>query len=438
MILRYLLDSNARVYAVNPGASEVHGVSCFPSIDALPEPVELAVVATPAAAVPDVVQACARRGVKAAIVVAGGFGETGEQGRLLEEELRRIVRSSGLRLLGPNTLGVLVPKSGLDTLFVVRERALRPGPGPLAFISQSGATAVTRMSAAAAEGIGFHSFVGLGNRLDINENELMAYLAIQPDVKALALYLESFGDGAGFFETARELTARLPVCVVKAGRSSAGARAAALHTGSLAAGERVVDGVFRQLGIYRAYDDEELVDVAWALACSPLPRGDRVAVLVSAGGHGVMMADYLEAAERSVKVRLARFSDSTREALRREVLPFASVENPVDLTASAGVAMYERALAILNEDPGVDAILCSVQLEPPGLDARLLDVITAFARSAAKPIVVTSIGAQASAEARRALNRSGVPAYPSLWRGVRALGALVERARRLDSGRFAS
>lgn len=435
LIFRYLLDADARVYPVNPSAPEVQGRPCFPSVEALPEPVDLAVVATPAAAAVDAVRACAARGVKAAVVVAGGFGETGAAGRALEEELRRIVRAGAMRLLGPNTLGLLVPARRLDTLFVVRERALRPAPGPVAFISQSGATAVTRMSAAAAEGIGLHSFVGLGNRLDVDENELMAYLSTLPDVKVLALYLESFADGGRFFETVRGLVERLPVCVVKAGRSPAGERAAALHTGSLAAGERVVGGVLRQLGAYRAYDDEELLDVAWALACCPLPRGNRVAILASAGGHGVMLADYLEAAERSVHLRLAHLSEKTREALRREALPFASVENPVDLTASATVSMYERALAILDRDPGVDAILCSVQLEPPALDSRLLDVIVAFARSSTRPVVVTSIGARASVEARRLLNAAGVPAYGSLWRGARALAALVRRARHLQHWR---
>lgn len=245
LIFRYLLESNARVYPVNPTASEIEGHPCFSSVEALPEPVDLAVIATPAGAVLDIVRSCAARGVKAAIVVAGGFGETGEAGRRLEEELRRVARASGLRILGPNTLGVLVPAVRLDTLFVVRERAPRPGPGPMAFISQSGATAVTRMSAAAGEGIGFHCLVGLGNRVDIDENELMSYLAAQSDV-------------------------------------------------------------------------------AWALACSPPPRGDRVAVL--------------------------------------------------------------------HAEPGVDAILCSVQLEPPGLDGRLLDVVIAFARASTRPVIVTSIG----------------------------------------------
>ncbi|MDR5695136.1 MAG: CoA-binding protein [Armatimonadota bacterium] len=430
-ILRYLLESTARVYPVHPTVSEIHGVPCYPSLDAVPEPVDLAVVATPVSAVPRVIQDCVRRGVRVAILVAGGFGETGEEGRQREEELVRIARTGGMRILGPNTLGVLVPRSGLDTLFIVREKAPRPGPGPIAFISQSGAIAVTRMSAAAWEGIGFHSFVGLGNRADIQENELLAYLATQPGVGSVAMYLESFADGAGFFDLAREVSTRLPLSLVKAGRSPGGAKAASLHTGSLSGSERVVGGVLRQAGVYRAYDDEELIDVAWAMACLPLPQGDRVAVVVSAGGHGVMLADFLEAAEHSVGLRLASFSERTQEKLRREVLPFASVANPIDLTASATLPMYERVLSILAEEPSVDAVLCSVQVEPPGLDERLVDVIIAYARATAKPVVAASIGGEASLRVRRALNRAGVPAYPSLWRAARALGAVVERARRL-------
>jgi len=436
LILRYLLDSTARVYPVHPSVSEIHGVRCFPSVRALPEPVDLAVIATPVDATLRVLQECVWRGVRVAILVAGGFGETGEEGRRREEEVVRIARMGGMRLLGHNTLGVLVPRSGVDTLFIVREKAPRPGPGPIAFISQSGAIAVTRMTAAAWEGIGFHSFVGLGNRADIQENELLAYLATQPAVGSAALYLESFADGAGFLDLAREVSGRLPVCLVKAGRSPGGARAASLHTGSLAGSDRVVGGVLRQAGVYRAYDDEELIDVAWALACAPLPRGDRVAVVVSAGGHGVMLADFLEAKEYGVGLRLANLSEATQERLRREVLPFASVANPIDLTASATIPMYERVLSILEEEPDVDAVLCSVQVEPPGLDERLVDVLTAYARSTTKPVVAASVGGEASLQVRRALNRAGVPAYPSLWRAARALGALVERARRLHPERF--
>ncbi|MBE3598484.1 MAG: CoA-binding protein [Limnochordaceae bacterium] len=435
LIFRYLLESRSQVYPVNPSATEILGHRTWPDLASLPAPIDLAVIATPAAAAPDVVRACARRGVPVAVVVAGGFGETGPEGRQLESEMAAAARAGGVRLLGPNTLGVLVPSTGLDTMFVVRERCPRPGPGPVAFISQSGATAVTRMNAAAWEGLGFHSFVGLGNRVDIDENELLPYLAALPEVKAIALYLESFSDGARFFETVRSLGARVPICLVKTGRSPAGARAAALHTGALAPGERVVGGILRQLGIYRAYDDEELVDVAWALARAPLPAGDGVAVLVSAGGHGVMMADYLEAPVHSVHLRLSRLAPETCDRLRSVVLPFAAVDNPVDLTASATVDMVEQALAIVGADPAVHAILCGVQLEPPGLDARLIDVVTAFARSTGKPVIAFSIGSDASLEARRALNRAGVPAYPSLWRAARALGALVEHARRVRAPR---
>lgn len=429
LILKHLLDSSAHVCPVNPSAPEIQGRRTWPDIDSLPEPVDLAVIATPAATVAEVVQACARRRVPVAVVVAGGFGETGPEGRHLELEVARVARAGGVRLLGPNTLGVLVPATGLDTMFVVRESCPRPGPGPVAFVSQSGATAVTRMNAAAWEGIGFHSFVGLGNRAGIDENELVQHLAALDEVRAIAVYLESFADGSRFFETVRSLRRRIPICLVKAGRSAAGARAAALHTGSLASGERVVGGILRQLGIHRALDDEELIDVAWVLASCPLPAGDGVAVLVSAGGHGVMMADYLEAPTRSVGLRLSRFSPATRERLRAVALPFAAVDNPVDLTASATVGMVEETLPILAADPDVHAILCGVQLEPPGLGAGFVDAVATFARSSAKPVVTFSVGSAASLDARRALNRAGVPSYPSLWRAARALGALVERAR---------
>ncbi|WP_324670227.1 acetate--CoA ligase family protein [Geochorda subterranea] len=428
IILRHLLKGRARVYPVHPHATRILDQPVWPSLDALPEPVDMAVLATPAATVPELVQACVRRGVEVVIPIAGGFGETGEEGRQLERRLRAIVQGSRTRILGPNTLGVLNPIYGLDTLFLPDDRLPRPGAGSVALLSQSGAVGATLLSTAASMGVGVSAFVGMGNRLDIAEAELLQALGRPEDPTAvIGLYLESFADGPAFLEAARQLAGRKPVVLLKAGRTATGARAAALHTGSMAGPDQVVDGVLRQYGIWRVFDDLELVDtcLALALAPAPAPGARRVAVVTCAGGQGVMLSDYIESTTRGVGLAMASFSEGTRARLR-EVLPsFASVANPVDLTGQASSAMYEQALQVVLEDPGVDAVLASVVLQLPFMGPEVLPAVARQARRYGKPVVAALVGVKDTQEPFRTLNGLGVPTYPSLWRAVRSLAAIL-------------
>jgi len=435
LVLQYLLESEARVFPVNPSASEILGQPCYPDLASIPAEVDLAVLAVPAPATVTMVRECVKKGVRAIIAQASGFGETGEEGRRLEREIKEILAAAPggrrPRLLGPNTLGVYVPARRLDTTFTVRERSPRPGPGDIAFISQSGATAVCIMEAAASMGVGLSAFVGIGNKLDVDENELLDYFAADPSTRAIAMYLESFSDGRGFLERCRRITPRKPVVVLKAGRSASGAKAAALHTGSLAGSDRVVEGALRQVGACRAYDEEELVDLARALGHGRPLAGKRVAVLTTAGGLGVILTDLLESPDRGAGLELATISEQGKARLRSLLVPFASVHNPIDLTANASNEHYAASLEVLEAEEGVDAILCVMQFQSPYVDDRLARTIVDWFHCGPKPMVVVSIGGELSQRGLRQVVEAGVPAYPSLWRAARALAALYERGRYL-------
>lgn len=431
LVTKYLLESEARVYPVNPSAREILGRPCYPALESIPGEVDLAVLAVPAPATVDVVRECVKKGVRAIIAQASGFGETGEAGRRLETEIRDILSSvpgdRRPRLLGPNTLGVYVPRNRLDTTFTVRERSPRPGPGDIAFISQSGATAVCIMEAAASMGVGLSAFAGIGNKLDVDENELLDYFAADPHTRAIAFYLENFKDGRGFLERCRRITPRKPVVVLKAGRSASGMRAAALHTGSLAGSDRVVEGALRQVGAFRAYDEEELVDLARVLGQGRPLAGRRVAVLTTAGGLGVILTDLLESRDRGVGLELAPISEEGKARLRSALVPFASVHNPIDLTANSSNQHYADALRVLEEEEGVDAILCVMQFQSPYVDEALADLIIDRFHHGPKPMVVVTIGGELSWRGLRRLGEARVPVYPSLWRAVRATAALYQR-----------
>lgn len=434
IIVKQLLGKGFRVLPVSTKESAVRGVPAYRSIRDVPEVPDVAVLAIPAEAAVAATGDCVSAGVPVVIVVAGGFGETcssdgraSEAGRALEERLRAIVSGSRTRVLGPNTLGVLVPRTGLDTVFLDPSRFRRPRPGAGTLISQSGSAMLVGMDAAAFYGVGLAAFVGLGNRLDIDENELLEYFASDPATSAIGLYLESFADAPGFVRVCREVVPRKPVALLRAGRSAAGARAVQLHTGSLAGSDRVTDGVLRQLGVIRVFDEEELIDATRTLAAAPPLAGRRVAVLTNGGGIGVIAADYVESQGRGIASSLASLSDETLSRLAKAALPFSAVRNPIDLTASCVNDTYDAALGILQDDPGVDVILCCALFQPPGVDEGLNEILCHWGREGHKPLIVTAIGSETAIQCIRTLESAGVVAFPSVWRAVRAIDVLARR-----------
>ena len=362
-IFHNLIDAGfaGPVYPVNRAGGAVQGVRAYTSVREIPDPIELAVIAVPAKDVLSVARECSACGVKALVVVSAGFAEEGTSGRARQDELLSICRDAGMRLVGPNCLGVLSTAEDVR-LNATFSRGMPPA-GPLSLLSQSGALGLAAIDQAAERGLGLSSFVSAGNKADVSGNDVLEFWEDDPDTSVIALYLESFGNPRTFARVARRVSRTKPIVAVKSGRSAAGARAAASHTGAaLAASDMTVDALFRQAGVIRAGTLGELLDVSALLGTQPLPPGKRVAVLTNSGGPGILCADALE----GEGMELAELSTSTHRRLKRLLPSAASVANPIDMLATAGPEHYTRSLKILSEDENVDAVIAIYT--PTGLD----------------------------------------------------------------------
>jgi acyl-CoA synthetase (NDP forming) len=425
-VTKNLMKGDRRVYPVNPNEVDILGVKCHRSVEEIPGTVDLAIVVLPAEYSVEAVRGCVSKGVPAVIVSASGFGESGEEGRKREESLVKVVSGTSTRILGPNTMGLFVPRASLDTLFISPERSSRPGSGAVAMISQSGAVAVSFMEKAEASGMGISACVCVGNKCDIDELELMEYLADDDDTKSIALYLESFSDGRRFVEVSRRVSREKPVVLLKSGRTPAGHRAARSHTGAISSSsDQVVDGVLRQALTSRASDEESLVDISRAVSVIGQTRGGRVCVIASAGGFGVIAADIAESSE-CPSLRMAELSEETIRSLKRIVPSFTSPQNPVDLTASVTDEMYDEALGVLQLDPAVDSIMMSLELQPPNVTSELIGIAARRSASGTTPIVVSAF-AKDQASLLKEMASRGLVAYPTIRRSLRSLDVLAER-----------
>lgn len=393
------------VYPVNPKAPVVQSVRAYATVEDIPDAVDLALLVVPAAQVLETIDACGRKGVRAVVVISAGFAETGPEGAALQQSLADRARGYGMRVVGPNCLGVLNahPDVRMGATFAPNF----PPFGGVAVCSQSGALGLAILDLALEVGMGISSFVSIGNRADVSAADLMAYWEDDPDTKVVLLYLENLGDPAEFLEVARRVSRKKPVAVVKSGRTEAGRRAASSHTGALAGMDVAVDALLGQCGVLRTDTIHELFEVAMLLSTQPVPRGPRVAILTNAGGPGIMATDACES--RGLKV--PSLAEATREALRSFLPAAASVGNPVDMIASASPEQYERSLKLLLADPGVDAVL-TLFVTP--IVTRATDVAEAIARAAAgseKPIAACMMGSQGVPEAVATLREHRIPTY---------------------------
>ncbi|HSF22673.1 MAG TPA: GNAT family N-acetyltransferase [Blastocatellia bacterium] len=379
------------VYPVNPGAEVVQSVLAFPTVEAIPGPVDLAVIAVPGSQVLEVAGQCGRKGVRALVVISAGFAETGDEGRDRQNELLRICRQTGMRLIGPNCMGIVNTDRGvrLDATFAPRV----PLPGRVGFFSQSGALGLAIIDYANSLGLGISSFISIGNKADISGNDLLNYWEADSETDLILLYLESFGNPKKFSRIARRVGRKKPIVVVKSGRSPAGARAASSHTGALLASSDVtVEALFRQAGVIRTDTLEELFDVASLLANQPVPKGRRIGIITNSGGPAILCADACEDEGLSVPT----LEGESRTRLNAFLPAEASVNNPVDMIASATADDYRKAIAIVSEDPNVDAL---VVIFTPPLVTRAEDVARAIVESvrncrSAKPVVTVFLSAR--------------------------------------------
>jgi acetyl coenzyme A synthetase (ADP forming)-like protein len=404
-------------FPVNKKAAPVAGVHAYPTVAAIGEPIDLAVICLPGGAVLDAAADALAAGVRALCVISAGFAEVGPEGAVRQQELVALVRSHGARLLGPNCLGIAAAAPQLNATF--GPRALPPGN--VGFSSQSGALGLAVLERAAERQLGLSAFVSIGNKADISSNDLLEYWEDDPATDVVLLYLESFGNPRKFGRVARRVARSKPIVAMKAGRTSAGARAASSHTAALAGSEAAVDALFDQAGVLRVDTLEELLDVTGLLAGQPLPRGRNVAVLTNAGGLGILCADACEAAG----LTLPPLADSTLEALRAVLPAEASVANPIDMLGSAVGVTYERALPLLLDDPGIDAVI--VLFVPPvvaGADEVAEAVVRAVPVDAGKPVLVSIISGGGPPQA---LLSAPVASFAYPESAARALGRAAAR-----------
>ena len=422
-VVRNLIRSGyaGAVHFVNPKGGEILSRPVYRSLDEVPDPVDLAVLVVPAPAAPETLRACGERGIRAAVLVSGGFRETGPEGAALEEACVRVAKEYGIRMIGPNCIGILDTHLPLDTTFLPPPP---PQAGEIAFISHSGAICAAIVDWSLREGFGFSRLVSLGNQADVNESEILPLVAADEHTSVVTMYLESVSDGRAFVEAARRVVREKPILALKVGRSKSGQRAASSHTGAMAGAEAAYDAAFAKTGVLRADTVEEMYDWARALAWSPLPAGKRIAILTNAGGPGVIAADALE----MNGLDLAALSESTRERLRALLPPAASIRNPVDMLASASARDYAESLAAILQDEAVDGALVILPPPPmyPAEDAA--DAMIPVIHESEKPVLLVLMGGAQIAEAAARFRAAKIPDYPFPERAAAALGKMYARA----------
>ncbi len=421
-VARNLLGSGytGAVHLVGQRKGELLGQPIFTNLKDVPDPVDLAVLIVPADATIAALEACGERGIRAAILVSAGFRESGAEGAELERKCVETAHRCGIRILGPNCIGTIDTHLPLDTTFL---QPPMPTAGGIGFISHSGAFCAAIIDWSREQGFGFSQIASLGNQADISETEMLPLIAADEHTAVITMYMEGVSDGSAFVEAARRVTRTKPVIALKVGRFEAGIRAASSHTGALAGSDSAFAAAFRKAGVLRAESAEQMFDWARALEVCPLPSGPRAAVLTDAGGPGVIATDALE----REGLQLAPISDVTRKALRDLLPPAASVNNPVDMLASASPEQYAASLRLLLSDPQVDSALVILPPPPTYSAESVADALMPVIQSAKKPTVIALLGSRGTAVAFDRFVPARIPTYPFPERAVSALAALVRR-----------
>ncbi len=430
--LGYLLATNLHrsgykgaIHFVNLKGGSLLGRDIYQSILDVPDPVDLAAVLIPSKSVISTLRECGKRGIKAAIIGAGGFREIGPEGLALEQEMLQVASEEGIRLIGPNCIGFLDTHLPLDTTFLPPPG---PTPGDVAFLSHSGAICAAAIDWSRGQGYGISKLISLGNQADVTETDLLVPTAADGHTNVIALYLEGIKSGRRFIDEARSVVPTTPIIALKVGRFESGQKAAASHTGALSGEESAYNAVFRRAGVLRAETSEEMFDQARALAWCPLPEGNRVAVLTNAGGPGVTAADALEFGG----LKMANFSPETISGLQ-EILPAAaSLQNPVDMLASAGPIQFADCLKVLLADPGTDSVMVIYPTPPMHTAGAVAKALIPIIHQAQKPVIVSVMGDRLIQEAVEHLRAARIPEYRFPERAAAALAALVKRVSLLE------
>jgi acetyltransferase len=392
------------VFPVNPKRASVLGVKAYPDIASLPEPVDLAVIVTPAPTVPGIIKDCASVGVKSAIIISAGFKETGPQGVELERQVLEYARPARMRIIGPNCLGVMSPVSGLNATFA----AAMARKGKVGFISQSGALCTAVLDWSLTENVGFSHFVSIGSMLDVGWGDLIYYLGDDPNTESIVIYMETIGDARSFLSAARAVANNKPIIVIKPGRTEGAARAAASHTGSLTGSDEVLDVAFRRAGVLRVNSIAELFYMADLLAKQPRPAGNRLTILTNAGGPGVLATDALI----TNGGELAQLSPETMQAFDELLPPAWSHNNPVDILGDASPERYAKAIEIAAKDPNSDGMLVILTPQDMTDPTATAEKLAPYSQTLGKPLLASWMGGAGVLEGEKILNRANIPTFP--------------------------
>ena len=424
VILESILKAgfNGKVFPVNPKYEAVSGLKCYPSIDDIKEVIDLVVFSIPAAAIPPIIRNSSDK-IRGAVIISGGFAETGENGRALEKELRDIVRHTGVRIIGPNCMGIYDTVSKLDTFFIPHDRIKRPGEGALAIISQSGSFAVTAMDELAAEGIGVSRVISYGNRADLNESDCLEFLSEDERTDAVALYIESVEDGKRFVDAARRCAEKKPVMAIKVGKTEAAVLAARSHTGAMAGRYDFYRAAFKKAGVIELDGYEGFISGCKAFGSRGRvkgPAGRRVMIITDGGGIGVGIAD--ACAEAGLDV--APLKDAVRDELARSLPPYCSLSNPMDLTGSATDELFAEALEKTLSGDDYDMAIVAALWGPPALTDEMVSLMAEKAGIAGKPVIICSPGGEFTRSKMGLFRKSGFPVFTTPESAVRAASIL--------------
>ena len=392
------------VYPVNPKRENVLGIKAYPDITAIPETIDLAIIATPAVTVVDLISQCGKAGVKGVIILSAGFRETGEDGIALEQEILKQARHHNIRIIGPNCLGIMNPNLGLNATFANQMAR----PGNVGFISQSGALCTAILDWSRRENVGFSAFVSIGSMIDVDWGDLIYYLGDDPHTTSIAIYMESIGDARSFLSAAREVALSKPIIVIKGGCTEAAAQAAASHTGTLAGQDAVLDAAFRRCGVLRVNTIEDLFNMTELLAKQPRAKGKRLTILTNAGGPGVLATDAL------IKEggKLANLTPETIYHLDQVLPSHWSGSNPIDILGDATAQRYQEALRIAVADPNSDGVLVILTPQAMTDSNAIARQLTEIAKKLKKPLLASWMGGETVAKGEEILNDAGIYTMP--------------------------
>lgn len=410
-----------KVYPVNPDTTPILNHEVFPSVRKIPEAVDLAVIAVPAPIVPAVLKECVEKKIEAVIIISGGFSESGESGRKLEENCKQIVKKSRTRVIGPNCIGILDNHSNLDTLFFSEQRLNRPKEGSISFISQSGAFGSTVLDCLSEEKVGISKFISYGNAMDLNECDLLEFLGNDEKTKTITFFLEGVRDGKKFIQVAKKVSRQKPVILLKGGKTMAGTKAVASHTASLAGEYKIYASVFKQTGVIEGSNWEEVFDFAKAFSSQALPKGKRVAVITNGGGFGVLASDECE----KQGLQMVEPSEVMKRNLKKVFPSYAIVHNPIDLTGDATAERYALALEECLKSKEYDGIILIVLFQIPTLEEKIIDVVAELEKKYKKPILCCAVGGRYTKRLIERMEVNGIPVYQTPERAVKSFAALA-------------